>query len=307
MSAYHIGEHEEATGRRKTITAVVIVGLALALPFMPAAQQQQLAFLLRSSVLRPFVSIQEGLAAVRLHAVSTEEFQARLDSMVSALTNQGTLAEENGRLRKLLDLSRRLGTAYLPASVLRAGTAGSESMFLLDVGSDHGLRVNAPVIGSGGLIGVVREVRASMSIGMDWTHPEFRASAMTMDGEIYGFVRAERGLFREGGRMLLDGIPFHNSLEPGMAIVTSGLGGVFPRGITVGIVDQLAAETAGWRRSYWLRPAVFPGSATHVLVAVGTMSERPTDLTEVMQDSTTQRAGPIAGSGDRDRLEGPGS
>ena len=88
MSAYHIGEDEEPTGRRQTITALVIVGLALAVPFVPAAQQQQLAFLLRSSVLRPFVSIQEGLAAARLHAVSTEEFQARLDSTVSALTNR---------------------------------------------------------------------------------------------------------------------------------------------------------------------------------------------------------------------------
>ena len=305
MSAYHIGEGEEPTGRRQTITALVIVGLALVSPFMPPAQQQQLAYLLRSSVLRPFVSIQEGLAAARLHAVSSDEFQLRLDSAVSALANQSTLAEENRRLRKLLDLSRRLGTAYRPASVLRAGTAGSESMFLLDVGSDAGLRVNAPVITSGGLIGVVCEVRAGMSIGMDWTHPEFRASAMTMDGEIYGFVRVERGLFREGDRLLLDGIPFHNSLEPGMAIVTSGLGGVFPRGITVGTVDQLAAETAGWLRSYWLRPAVFPGSATHVLVAVGTLSERPTDLTDVMQDSTTQRVDPMNGPGDP--LDGPGS
>ena len=305
MSGYHIGEDEEPTERRQNLIALVIVGLALAAPFMPAIQQQQVAFLLRSSVLRPFVMIQEGIAAASLHAVSTEEFQARLDSAVSALTNQSTLAEENRRLRNLLDLSTRLGAAYRPASVLRAGTAGSESMFMLDVGSDHGISVHAPVISSGGLIGVVREVRAGMSIGMDWTHPEFRANAMTMDGEIYGFVRVERGLFREGHRLLLDGIPFHNSLEPGMAIVTSGLGGVFPRGITVGTVDQLAAETAGWLRSYWLRPAVFPGSATHVLVAVGTMSERPVDLIEVIRDSTSQGAGPIVGPGDS--LGGPGS
>lgn len=301
MSAYHLGEDEEPTGRGQTITAVAMVGLAIVALFAPPAPQQQLAFLLRSSVLRPFVSIQEGLAAARLHAVSTEEFQARIDATVSALTNQNTLAEENRRLRQLLELSGRLGTAYRPASVLRPGTAGSESMFLLDLGSDQGLRVNAPVIASGGLIGVVREVRAGMSIGMDWTHPDFRASAMTLDGEIYGFVRVERGLFREGDRLLLDGIPFHNSLEPGMTIVTSGLGGVFPRGIIVGTVDRLAEETAGWRRSYWLRPAVFPGSATHVLVAVGSMSERLTDLTGVMGDSTIRGAGP------GDSLGGPGS
>ena len=282
MSAYQTHDEEPSGGQQST-AALMTVGLALIVLLLPTAQQQQLAFLLRSSVLRPFVSIQEGLTAARLHAASAEEFQARLDSAVSMLTNQNTLAEENRRLRQLLNLSARLGTAYRPATVLRPGTAGSESMFILDVGSDEGLRENAPVIGSEGLIGVVREVRASMSIGMDWTHPDFRASAMTMAGDVYGFVRVERGLFREGDRLLLDAIPFHNSLEPGMAIVTSGLGGVFPRGITIGTVDQLAAETAGWRRSYWLNPAVSPGSATHVLVAVGSMAERPSDLTEVMQ------------------------
>ncbi len=284
MSPYQTAEHDEPTGRRQTTVAATLVALALVGPFLPQAQQQMLASVLRGTVLRPFVSIQQGLASARLHATATEEFQARLDSVVSVLANQRTLADENHRLRQLLALSGRLGTAYRPASVLRPGTAGSESMFLLDVGADQGLRVNAPVIGSQGLLGVVREVQASTSVGMDWTHPDFRASAMTVDGEIYGFVRVERGVFREADRLLLDGIPFHDSLEPGMLIVTSGLGGVFPRGITIGTVDALAAETAGWRRSYWIRPSVFPGSATHVLVAVGSMTERPTDLSSVMQD-----------------------
>ncbi|GMR12379.1 MAG: hypothetical protein BMS9Abin29_0568 [Gemmatimonadota bacterium] len=301
MSAYHMGEGLKPAGHRQTITALVIVGVALVALLAPPAQQQRLASLLRNSVLRPFVTMQEGLAAARLHSISTKEFQARLDATVSALANYRTLAEENRRLRQLLALAVRLDTAYLPASVLRPGTAGSESMFLLDVGSDQGISVNAPVIASEGLIGVVREVGAGMSIGMDWTHPDFRASAMTVDGEIYGFVRVERGLFREGDRLLLDGVPFYNSLEPGMAVVTSGLGGVFPRGIAIGTVDQLAAETVSWLRSYWLRPAVLPGTATHVLVAVGSISERPTDLTEAMGDSTMRRNGP------GDSLEGPGS
>jgi rod shape-determining protein MreC len=55
-------------------------------------------------------------------------------------------------------------------------------------------------------------------------------------------------------------------LEPGTLIVTSGLGGVFPRGIPIGEVMELKQVEGGWRSEYWLHPVVETGSATHVLV-----------------------------------------
>ena len=128
-----------------------------------------------------------------------------------------------------------------------------------------------------GLLGVVREAQATSATAMDWTHPQFWASAMTEDGSIYGFVEASRGRFREADRLLLDGIPFQQELEPGVVLVTSGLGGVYPRGIPIGEVIEESDAQEGWRRSYWLRPFVSPGEATHVQVLVS----RGTPDTEV--------------------------
>jgi len=61
--------------------------------------------------------------------------------------------------------------------------------------------------------------------------------------------------------------------------VTSGLGGVLPRGIPLGRVESLAEADAGWRKSYWLEPFVEPGSVTHVLVALdgGVAPDEATD------------------------------
>jgi rod shape-determining protein MreC len=105
-------------------------------------------------------------------------------------------------------------------------------------------------------------------MAMDLTHPQFRAAAMTVDGTSYGIVRATSGGFREADRLLLDGIPFHQELEPGTVLVTSGSGGVYPRGIRIGVVIEESEAQQGWKRSYWLRPFVFPGEATHVQVLV---------------------------------------
>jgi rod shape-determining protein MreC len=267
----YVTEEEERGPRRQILATLFFLLLAVIARILPPGPQQQVASIFRASVLRPFVLVQEGLADSRVHAETTEDLQARLDSIESLVTNQRTLVEENARLRDMLELGPRLGAEYVPASLIRPGTAMSQSMFLLDVGLDRGVSEDATVLTGAGLLGVVRTTRKTSSIGMDWTHPEFRASAMTLDGSVYGLVLVERGEFRESDRLRLDGVPFHQELDDGAVIVTSGLGGVHPRGIPIGVVEgEAETETGtGWRRSYWLRPLVQPGRATHVLVLVG--------------------------------------
>jgi cell shape-determining protein MreC len=67
--------------------------------------------------------------------------------------------------------------------------------------------------------------------------------------------------------MLLDGVAFQQLLEPGVVLVTSGLG-VYPRGIQIGVVIEELDAQEGWNRSYLVRPVVSPGQATHVHVLV---------------------------------------
>jgi len=285
-------ETQGAAPSRSGLIAVGFVVASLLVLYLPPAPQQQLAALVRGSVLGPFVMTQQGLARRRVHAADTEALQQQLDSFVSVLADQTTLGEENDRLRRLLNLSRRLSASYVAASVIRPGTPGSESMFLLDAGEAEGVVANTPVIMGRGLLGVVREAQDNNAVGMDWTHPGFRASAMTLDGTVYGIVQATQGLFREADRLLLDGIPFHQELAPGTVLVTSALGGVYPRGIPIGTVLEEAEAMAGWRRSYWLRPYVSPGEATHVLVLVP--NDEPLDLTDLWQGD-----GPSEGPSER--------
>jgi rod shape-determining protein MreC len=55
----------------------------------------------------------------------------------------------------------------------------------------------------------------------------------------------------------------------GTVIVTSGLGGVFPRGIPLGSVIGMGRQAEGWERTYLLRPAAAPASVSHVMILVG--------------------------------------
>jgi rod shape-determining protein MreC len=269
----------ESDARRQRFVTLAFIAAALVLSYLPSGGQEAIASGLRSSVLRPFLGLQSVVVATRERTLDVRLLQARLDSATARLLDRTTLDEENARLRALLDLQARAPGRWLAGQVLRPGTQGSESTFLINLGADDGVPPRAPVVTPEGLAGVVREVRAGSSIGMDWTHPDFRPSGMSIDGAVYGIVETRRGLFREEDRLLLSGTPYHTLLDPGTEIVTSGIGGVYPRGIPIGRVVEVAESEGGWTTSYWVEPFVAPGDMVQVLVMFGA-------------DSTTVGAGP---------------
>ena len=259
-------EREIPGGRRQVTLAVAVMGLALATPYMSEAFQHRIAFSLQGTVLRPFIATQQRLSETRVGSEQLASLRAELDSLTAVVSTQSALVDENRTLRELVGLAERAGPCFRPATVLRPGTPGSESMFLVDVGYDEGVRPGATVVSARGLVGVVQAVRSRIAVAMDWANPDFRASAMLADGSAFGIVENARGAFREQDRLVLNGTAYHETVPEGTQVVTSGLGDVFPRGIPIGRIESTAEEQGTWLRSYWLRPAVEPGSVTHVLV-----------------------------------------
>jgi len=265
--------------RRDAAIAGAVLVLGLVLFLMPAAYQQPVRDGIRGTVLTPFLSTQVHVAERRARMTDVSHIRSQRDSLAAIAAAQATLAEENRRLRALLGLTERAGAAFLPANVLRLGVGAAESTFIIGLGTDHGVAVESPVMAPEGLLGTVRAVDAGRAQAIDWTHPEFRVSAMTAEGDAYGIVEPRRGRYREEDLLALTGAPFHTDIQPGRRIVTSGRGGVFPRGITIGTVIGIEEADTGWRKSYLIRPAVRPESVSQVLVGTG-MAARG-DLSEL--------------------------
>src|SRR5262245_60426056 len=120
MPAYTT-ETVDTSGRRQVVATVLFVVAALVTSYLPATTQERVAAVLRSTVLRPFVTTQETIILARSRAVDTDILAKRLDSLVSVKAAEGSLEEENRRLRGLLTLSRKLGTTFASATVVRPG------------------------------------------------------------------------------------------------------------------------------------------------------------------------------------------
>lgn len=255
--------------RGDTLAFAACILLAVALRLAPAGAQASLASGIRSTVLQPLLTIQTQSEEIKASRTNYTRVVAQRDSVwLEALAGQA-IQEENERLRELLSLSRRLPTSHVPAEVLHQASPTDGLMLILGAGRNQGVRPRAPVVAPGGLVGVVQSADANTSAALVWAHPEFRVSAMTENGEVFGIV-APRG--SEGpNTMLLElrGVPYRDQVLPNARIITSGLGGasgVYPRGLPIGTVIAVAEEREGWSRTYLVRPAVHPASVTHVLI-----------------------------------------
>ena len=175
---------------------------------------------------------------------------------------------ENERLRQLLTLSRRIPTPYVAGEVLHQAIATDGKTLLLDVGRNDLVSEFDPVVSPEGLIGMVLTSAERSSIVMTWAHPEFRVSAFTAGGDASGVVAPSLSTVGGEGALEFRGVPYRDSVPAGTLVLSSGLGGVYPKGIPVGTVTGVVREQAGWERVYRLLPAANPGSVAHVLVLV---------------------------------------
>jgi rod shape-determining protein MreC len=240
--------------------------LALAARALPNTMREPVATGMRRSFLAPLVLLQERAEKGRQSLLSADAKQTYLDSLSLGSMKSGSLEGENDRLRKIIGLGSRLRWGFVPAEALHGRGVRDETTVILSAGSRAGVSRLSPVLAPEGLVGVVDTVDPTMSHAMLWTHPDFRVSAMSPDGSAFGIAQAHLAGATGGYLLELRGVPFRATLKPGSVIVSSGWGGVWPRGIPVGTVLQEIKTSEGWARTYLLRPAVNPADVYSVMI-----------------------------------------
>jgi rod shape-determining protein MreC len=249
---------------------LIILGTCIVLAFaaraLPNSLRDPIATGMRRTFLAPLVLLQENAERGRQSLLSAEPKQAHLDSLSLNSMKAGSLETENDRLRKIIGLGSRLRWGFVSAEALHGRGVRDETTVILSAGSRAGVSRLSPVIAPEGLVGFVDQVDPTMSHALLWTHPDFRVSAMSPDGTAFGIAQAHLTSATGGYLMELRGVPFRATLKPGALIVSSGWGGVWPRGIPVGIVLQEIKTSEGWARTYLLQPAVNPADVYSVMI-----------------------------------------
>lgn len=252
--------------RADTAIAAACALVALTLLILPDAPRARTAGAIRGTVVAPLVSMQQRASLARQAFTSHDSLVLIADSVVRRSQRLDEVTAENERLRALLRLGESIRWDFVPAEALVGRGMGDDQTLLLSAGARDGVQRLSAVVAADGLVGLVQHVDARTSVAIGWTNPEFRVSATSADGTAFGIVTAHPGGGAEGYLLELRGVSFRSKLAIGAPVVSSGLGGVYPRGIPIGTVVEELKGAAGWERSYLLRPAVRPPDVRSVLI-----------------------------------------
>lgn len=169
-----------------------------------------------------------------------EQLRVRIAQYETMEGEFNALKQENERLKTLLNYAQTLdGYAYVTAPLIGRSQGVWFNEFTLGAGRNQGVAENMPVINSGGLVGRVTSVSANTCKVTAIIDAASDVSVMVERTRDYGFVRGTLGA-GDDDTMELYYLPSGNDLVPGDAIITSGIDGIFPRGIPVGSVIEVA-------------------------------------------------------------------
>lgn len=176
----------------------------------------------------------------------------------------------NQRLRALLNFKKSIATPLLPAQLVAFDPSGWFQTILIDKGRSDGVVQDMAVVSAEGLVGRV--------IGVSNHHAKV---LLILDGNsaVDAYIQRSRargvlvGLGRE--LCLLKYVQRNEDVQVGDKVISSGMGGVFPKGLLVGTVQEVVRGSSGLFQRVEVEPAVNFSRLEEVMVVIQPPAEKP--------------------------------
>jgi rod shape-determining protein MreC len=189
----------------------------------------------------PTVIVEQAAHSISSYrALKLENERLREEQIIhqSRLLKFEALENENIRLRALLENSFKLGEQVLVAELLSVNMAPYEHIVVVNKGTRFGVHPQQPVLDANGVVGQVFRALPFTSEIMLITDPNH---AIPVQVNRNGLLTIAMGS-GQMNRLVLPFLPSNADIRPGDLLITSGLGGTFPQGYPVAVVDDFTAE-----------------------------------------------------------------
>ncbi len=199
-----------------------------------------------------------------LYLVDTVEENRQLveenRTLRAVLTQSDEVRLENRRLRLLLDFKEEQEIDTLPARVIAEDASSWFRTVTIDKGREHGVTEGMPVVVAEGVVGRVVRSSPRFSRVLLITDASSAVASLLQDNRARGVCRGQ------GEQLVFDFVLRQEEVKIGDRVVTSGMGGVFPKGLVVGHVSRVDRQEFGLFQAIEVTPSVDFSHLEEVLV-----------------------------------------
>ncbi len=214
-----------------------------------------------SVAVQPF----QGLGNIFANLTADQETLSQLEEENKELTAKNAELEEAQqtatRLQALLDLQDTYNLQSTAARIIDASYDLWSATVTIDKGSTSGLAVGMPVTDAYGVVGQICEVSATTSTVRLITDENSGVSAMVQSSRAQGMLNGSAD-----GTLSLNMIRTDQTVNVGDIVVTSGLGGVYPKGLPLGTVSAVEKYDGALYYTIDVQPFTSTESYEEVLV-----------------------------------------
>jgi rod shape-determining protein MreC len=235
---------------RNISSLFLTVVLSLWMLSSPSARQASLARALTMSVFFPLQFTFQQVTRARNIFAENRRLREELTTLRTSASLLEEQASENARLRDLLDFREDLSYTLIPARVIAREPSQLYRSLVINAGSRQGVGMYMPIVTRKGVVGKTVQVMRHICLVQVLHDPSARTSVMTKESRSVGVLETENG------RDFFIRHRTHLAVEPGDTIVTSGLGGIYPKGLLVGTVEKIEEGHDPLFKKTFVKPSV---------------------------------------------------
>ncbi len=227
---------------------------------------------LGSTVSAPFQGVGNVITNLTTDQQTLSDLQAENERLQARNAELEEAEQTASRLQSLLDLQDSYNLQSTAARIISSSTDSWTSTVTIDKGSASGLTVGMPIMASNGVIGQIIQCNSATSVVRLVKDESSSISAMVQSSRAQGMLTGSAT-----GQVTLELIRTGQTVEVGDVVVTSGLGGVFPKGLPLGRVTSVENNPGALYLDIVVEPFAHTENNEEVLVI--------TSLTEGQQAS----------------------
>ena len=196
-----------------------------------------------------------------------KRLKARLEDFAAVQAEALVLKSENEKLLELTKSESLKAFNPIQATVIARNPDQWEEKIILDKGSSHGVEKNMAVMTAKGLVGKITLVTPFTSeVELLYTNnPNYRVSAMVLgEKEAYGLIE---GFDKERNELIMKRIDSSLNVKVGEKVVSSGLGGIFPKGVPIGEITEVSTDDFGLTKMAYVKPSADFSILENVVIA----------------------------------------